>query len=162
MSKIKVGDTVRSYDFPDSPHAESRLCYVEGVVREIKMFEGCKRYAITVQRDVFQGIEQPQSAPGSRVGTEVLPPVNGTKRSLGGVCDGVKLFYSPAEIDALVAKHSASKTLQALMDCAGGYFPSLRCVSAKDLGERAELLAIADAYDEAQTARGDPRRAYRS
>lgn len=65
-------------------------------------------------------------------------------------------------IDVLVRKHSAFKSLEDLTTAAGGYFPSIRCKSLEPLRERAELLRLADAYDAAQAARNDPRRAYRS
>lgn len=67
-----------------------------------------------------------------------------------------------AQIEELVRKYTASKTLDELLSAAGGYFPSIRCKSAKDAQERAELTLLADAYDTAQELRGDPRRAYRS
>jgi hypothetical protein len=84
--KIKTGDTVRSYDFKGQ-----KDCYVEGVVREIKSFEGCDRYVIIVHRDVYRGLEIPQFEKSSRVGQEVFPPVNGTPRLFGGYTGEVEL-----------------------------------------------------------------------
>jgi hypothetical protein len=65
-------------------------------------------------------------------------------------------------IEQLVRKYTASKTLDELLNAAGGYRPSIRCLSARTEEERAELTLLADAYDTAQELRGDPRRAYRS
>lgn len=78
---IQVGSKVRSYDFP---HALD--CYVEGVVEDFKEFEGCKRYMLRVDRKVWAGEEVKDPYRG-----HVYPPVNGTPKLCGGVCDGVKL-----------------------------------------------------------------------
>lgn len=78
---VKVGDRVRSYDFPDRVD-----CYVEGVVEEIGAFPefpGCERYRIKVDRAVFEG------KPNGHFADFVFPPVNGTRTSMGRVCDGV-------------------------------------------------------------------------
>lgn len=82
-SEIKIEDTVRSYDF------EGRKdCYVEGVVIGFVEREGCNRYVIRVERDVVRGLEQ--RFEGTRVGTNVYPPVNGTRKFFGGVCNAVE------------------------------------------------------------------------
>ena len=62
--------------------------------------------------------------------------------------------------DALTAKYTAFKSIQEMLDAKGGYFPSLRTESAHT--GRTEIARLADAYDAYQSARGDPRRAYRS
>ncbi len=83
---IKVGDKVRSFDFPHSRDVDGdRACYVEGVVEGFKEVEGCERYVVRVDRKVFAGKEE------DILGRYpyVFPPVNGTPRLLGGVCDGV-------------------------------------------------------------------------
>ena len=83
---IKVGDKVRSFDFPHSRDVDGdRACYVEGVVEGFKEVEGCERYVVRVDRKVFTGKEE------DILGRYpyVFPPVNGTPRLLGGVCDGV-------------------------------------------------------------------------
>jgi hypothetical protein len=66
------------------------------------------------------------------------------------------------DIDELVRKYSAFESLGDMTHAAGGYSPSVRCLSAQPETERLELLAIAEAYDAAQEKRGDARRAYRS
>ena len=92
---IQVGDRVRSFDFAESfddgaqfgrDLEGERACYVEGVVLDLADREGCPRYEIHVDRDVFGGEESDR-----RVGRVVYPPVNGTPKSFGGVCDSVEL-----------------------------------------------------------------------
>ena len=92
---IQVGDRVRSFDFAESfddgaqfgrDLEGERACYVEGVVLDLADREGCSRYEIHVDRDVFGGEESDR-----RVGRIVYPPVNGTSKSFGGVCDFVEL-----------------------------------------------------------------------
>lgn len=63
--------------------------------------------------------------------------------------------------DQLTAKHTAFATMQDLLEAKGGYFPSLRCESARG-PEAEELCRLANAYDAYQHARGDSRRAHRS
>ena len=79
---IEVGDRVRSFDFDGSPGGRDlegeRACYVEGVVEALVKVEGCLRYKIRVERDVFGGEEST-----TRVGRYCHPPVNGTPRLLG-------------------------------------------------------------------------------
>jgi len=97
MSSIKVGDKVRSYDFPDG----LRTSWVEGVVAaitepgvdcvvrlndeapQVVRFDDCPRYAILVTRAVWAGGESDQQG-------FVFPPVNGTPKLFGEVCDGVE------------------------------------------------------------------------
>jgi hypothetical protein len=65
-------------------------------------------------------------------------------------------------LDALTLCHTAFRTFQDLLDAKGAYTPSLRTGSTNNAEHRRELTEIADAYDSAQAARGDPRRAVRS
>ena len=87
---IQVGDRVRSFDFSTSPGGRDlegeRACYVEGRVEDLVEVEGCLRYRILVDRDVFAGEESDR-----RVGRHVTPPVNGTRSTLGGATDFVEL-----------------------------------------------------------------------
>ena len=87
---IQVGDRVRSFDFARDGRGRQlegeRACYVEGRVEEFVRVEGCQRYHILVDRDVFGGEESDR-----RVGRYVTPPVNGTPKSFGGVTDFVEL-----------------------------------------------------------------------
>ena len=80
---ISVGDRVRSFDFATSPGGRDlegeRACYVEGVVEDLVRIDGCLRYTILVERDVFGGKEE-----STRVGRYMHPPVNGTPRLIGG------------------------------------------------------------------------------
>jgi hypothetical protein len=77
-SDIKVGDRVCSYDFDGRDD-----CYVEGTVVGFAKVEGCSRYRIRASLRVIEGVAVPFDE-------EVLPPVNGTPRLLGGVCNGVR------------------------------------------------------------------------
>lgn len=75
---IQVGNRVRSFDFAQDDGygrdlAGERACYVEGEVIGFEEIEGCQRYRILVDRDVFGGKEEDR-----RVGRIVTPPVNGT------------------------------------------------------------------------------------
>lgn len=82
---IQVGDTVRSYDFPDNSALAD--CYVEGVVEAIgEPQEGdplsgsnCSRYKIKSTRTIWMGEEIPEAK-----GRYVYPPVNGSSSWLGG------------------------------------------------------------------------------
>ena len=88
---ISVGDRVRSFDFsrgPDGRDLEGeRACYVEGRVEELVEVEGCLRYRIAVDRDVFSGEDSDH-----RVGSVVFPPVNGTRSTFGNVTNFVELI----------------------------------------------------------------------
>ena len=78
---IGIGDRVRSYDF------ESREdCYMEGIVYGYQHIEGCRRYAIQVERRVVANEERLAG-----VGETIYPPVNGTPTtmSLSPVTNGV-------------------------------------------------------------------------
>jgi hypothetical protein len=76
---IKVGDYVRSYDF-----AGQSDCYIEGEVSVITPMGGCDRYAIVAQRRVLEGREVTRG-----LGVTFYPPVNGTAKFFGGMCEGV-------------------------------------------------------------------------
>jgi len=60
--------------------------YVEGVVESFVEREGCPRYEIRVDRDVFGGEDFDR-----RVGNLVYPPVNGTPSLFGDECNNVEL-----------------------------------------------------------------------
>lgn len=87
--EIKIGTRVRSFDFADGPDGRSlqgeRACYIEGVVTGYENVEGCQRYQILVDRDVFGGEESTR-----RNGRVVTPPVNGTPTWMGNVTDYVE------------------------------------------------------------------------
>lgn len=79
---IQVGDTVRSFDFDGRTD-----CYVDGIVEAIgpvAEFRDCDRYTIRVTCQVFAGKPQAKHTP------HVYPPVNGTPKLFGGVCNGVQ------------------------------------------------------------------------
>ena len=88
---IQVGSKVRSFDFARDGRGRDlegeRACYVEGVVEGFKEVEGCERYIVRVDRKVFGGEEE------DILGRfpHVYPPINGTPKLFGGVCDGVEL-----------------------------------------------------------------------
>ncbi len=86
VNEIKVGDRVRSYDFPETKDDPSRPpCYVEGVVVGIVNWEGCDRYEIECTKRIVCGVESTDEA-----GTSFFPPVNGTRSIFGGVTKGVE------------------------------------------------------------------------
>jgi len=76
--KIEVGDLVRSYDFEFSDD-----CYLEGTVIGLIDFEGCPRYRIAAVFKVWEGEQK-------MIEREIIPPVNGTPRMMGGYCNGVR------------------------------------------------------------------------
>jgi len=87
---IKVGDRVRSFDYVQGDFGRDldgdRACYVEGIIEDLVEREGCPRYEIRVDYDVFGGDER-----NHRDGNLVYPPVNGTPKLFGGVCNNVDL-----------------------------------------------------------------------
>lgn len=96
---IKIGDRVRSFDFRhahgDGDDLEGeRACYIEGIVESFARIEGCDRYVIRVDRDVWQGQDVPHDARGCRVGTVVNPPLNETPSTTGRATCGVDLIES--------------------------------------------------------------------
>jgi hypothetical protein len=79
---IKIGDNVRSFDFAFGKFGRDlegeRACFVEGVVEDFEKLEGCMRYKILVNKDVFGG----DTDRSKRVGSYVFPPLNGTASML--------------------------------------------------------------------------------
>ena len=99
--KIKVGDHVRSYDFPDIPGMKT-TCYVEGVVEAIGPFTGeagpfgCDRYTIRIERRVWRGQEDDRWKSGQEFPSgRCYPPINGIASWLGGETNSVKLLPPP-------------------------------------------------------------------
>ena len=81
---ITPGTRVRSFDFHymrdiDGP----RSCYMEGIVKAVEHIRGCYRYIIKVDLCVGAGKAH------SDFPTEICPPVNGTRTTMGRVTDGV-------------------------------------------------------------------------
>lgn len=83
MAEIIPGTRVRSFDFDGRDVEGERACFVEGTVVGFCEIGGCTRYDIIVDRRVFAGEDR------TREGERVFPPVNGTPKLFGGVCDGV-------------------------------------------------------------------------
>ena len=86
---IQIGTHVRSFDFHymrdlDGP----RSCYMEGVVTGIENIRGCDRYVIEVTRCVSGGKEHNDHP------SVIIPPVNGTRTTMGRVTDGVEVITS--------------------------------------------------------------------
>lgn len=86
-TEIKVGDKVRSFDFPvhNKEIEGEEACYVEGIVEDIGRFidwQPCDMYKIKCTKKVFTGKEIDHEE-------YYYVPVNGTGRTGGGVCDGV-------------------------------------------------------------------------
>jgi hypothetical protein len=80
---VKVGDTVRSYDFQERLET-ARNCYVEGVVVGFQEVEGCERYKIKTSYRAFGGEIVPHD-------DFYYPPVNGTPSWLGGFTNNVEV-----------------------------------------------------------------------
>ena len=68
----------------------------------------------------------------------------------------------PHILDEITTEYTALPSFSALIDASHNYRPTLYCYAATDEGDRACLTFLADHYDQAQTQRGDPRRAYRT
>lgn len=101
IHEIRVGDYVRSYDFPDDED-----CYIEGVVLETDRFfmeKGVDCYVIKVKCVVWQGKRLPRWEWRSNI---ITPPMNGSLSSFGRVMNSViclnssKCYYGL--IDGLV------------------------------------------------------------
>ena len=80
---IQIGDTVRSYDFPDYGNT---TCYIDGIVEGIEWLEGCERYKIRVTARILEGKREGVTADTMYV----YPPVNGTPTLTGRVTNGVR------------------------------------------------------------------------
>jgi len=155
MSEIKVGDKVRSFDFADGEWGRDltgeRACYVEGQVISIGMImEGCPRYEILVERDVFGGEESDR-----RVGTQVYPPVNGTPSTMGGPTDFVEKLHDAIPIATIqevieltrVAKRKAQLAGDKMLMATGG--ETGRCFDPKEREAFDKLIGIIRTADEA-------------
>jgi hypothetical protein len=89
MDEIKIGDKVRSFDFPDrfetaaeQPLTGPRACFVEGIVEGFTERGGCNRYVVKATKRVFGGVELD---PVEWEDTHFIPVVNGTPTLFGGV-----------------------------------------------------------------------------
>ena len=84
QTKITVGDTVRSYDFPGN-----ESCYLEGVVVAVGTFPenprlgDCMRYKIEVHKQVWAN----EVVTTKFSNDYVYPPVNGLKGMFGLTCE---------------------------------------------------------------------------
>lgn len=101
-TEIREGDYVRSYDFVGVDN-----CFIEGVVQAVGVINGDVNvpgscYAVLCERVVWDGKEEPLSSlsdtfPGPYV---LWPPLNGLKKSTGGVTARV---VKMVDRDSLVA-----------------------------------------------------------
>lgn len=83
-TSIAIGDRVRSHDFPDRLVYNDRPpCYFEGTVVDILDTEGFKRYAIQIEKRVWNGEEETAAV------ELVYAPVNGTQTTFGAKTFGV-------------------------------------------------------------------------
>jgi hypothetical protein len=87
---IRIDDLVRSHDFEDWERPGRPPCYIEGKVEGFVEMHGCQRYSIRVTREVWNGEEVPRTAPFSKHGLLVHPPLNGTPTSMGSVTNFVR------------------------------------------------------------------------
>ena len=111
MEEIKVGDTVRSFDFArfNKETEGKEACFIQGEVLEIGRPEGhsCDCYKIKVAKKVFGGeiIEECDDI--------YYAPVNGTKIFGGGVCDGVvKVSVELRFFKAILVEIPANEVLE--------------------------------------------------
>lgn len=81
-----VGDRVRSFDFDCRDLEGERACYMEGQVVGLEQIEGCWRYKIEVRKSIFRGMDMTDFP------SVIYPPVNGTPRLFGDVCNGVEVI----------------------------------------------------------------------
>lgn len=63
------------------------------------------------------------------------------------------------DMDAVTRRHTAFDSFAALLHADGGYRPSFY-LDGKTRHAQRELLSLADAYNQSQRRRGDPRRVY--
>ena len=84
---IQVGSKIRSFDFHSRDITGEDACYIEGEIVDIRWHNGCDRYVVIIEKQVFAGKEE-----DSHVGELVFPPVNGIEKTFGGVTDGVELL----------------------------------------------------------------------
>jgi hypothetical protein len=72
MIDVKVGDTIRAYDF--KPMAGRNDCYVEGIVEQVKNTEQYfNAYKIVCTKDVFDGKSR-KGVRSSRIAKTVFVP----------------------------------------------------------------------------------------
>jgi len=80
-----IGDRVRSFDFHGNKEVEGpRACYMEGQITGITREFDCWRYKIEVRKCVGGGKVQTDFP------SVIYPPLNGTERMFGEVCNGVE------------------------------------------------------------------------
>jgi hypothetical protein len=79
---IKIGDTVKSLDFPFSDEPIKSTCFVEGLVTDASE----RLMTIKVTRDVWEGKDT-----DTRVGFELKAPQNGQVSMFGETC-GITLI----------------------------------------------------------------------
>ena len=82
-----------------------------------------------------------------------------------GTVIGLRAVRAERSVDEIIADRTGFKDLQDMLNTHHTYFPTIRCRREYNLNasarELADLKRIADAYDAAQAARGDQRRAWR-
>lgn len=113
--------------------------------------ETLRAFSTELLGDVYEG--HPHSIPASYLNRDG----DGNAWSIQGNHNAfwtVELEGVPAEIDSVVRRNTAFRSLFDMLLADGRYRPSL------DVREPV-MLQIADAYDAAQALRGDDRRAYR-
>jgi len=94
---VEQGDYVRSFDFPDRSRdlAGPMASYVEGTVEAFVDEHDCTRYMIAVEKTVRCG-HVVENGPQT-----VFPPMNGTPRTFGGVCEGVEVVHRDGWVPVL-------------------------------------------------------------
>ena len=93
-NEITTGDIVRSFDFRYANTngvvggvdiEGDRANYIIGKVEGFEMVTNCQRYSIRVVADIMNG-----KVHDGRVGSVVVPPVNGTPSLMSGISNGVE------------------------------------------------------------------------
>lgn len=85
-----------------------------------------------------------------------------TRTSFPGVQAALdRCMVSVTTLDTLTRTHTCYACFGDMITAEGSYRPTIRCDEQTEPGIRAERIALANAYDVAREAQGDPRRAYR-
>ena len=96
---IKIGDKVRSFDFPENRDIEGpEAFFAEGVVEGFKTLVGSSytRFDIRVTRAVWEGKEVP-----TEEDRRIAPPLNGLPTKFGRITDGVVKIEEPESSDSV-------------------------------------------------------------
>ena len=92
--------------------------------------------------------------------TETLEPAK-PEIEAGVKAAAARCMVLPQVLDVLTLAHTIYSSFASMIGPEGDYRPTLRCDEGMPTEARTELFILANAYDAAREAQGDPRRAYR-